>query len=164
MEKTIEELIQDLKSEDELDLEQAFAEFEMRKEESAEALIKALTKKGQNKDIKKGAAKVLGIFKETKAIDALIATLYDGNKLVRREASTALSRMGEAAIDPLLAVINDKDWKVRGAAVWALGGIKSEKAVDDIAKLLDDESGFVKSGANWALNKIDTDKSKEYLK
>ncbi|MGL6298840.1 MAG: HEAT repeat domain-containing protein [Methanobacteriaceae archaeon] len=166
MEKTVEELIQDLKSDDEFDLEQAFTELDMRKDEAVEPLIEALTKKNQNKDIKKGSAKVLGMFKNTKAIPALIDTLYDGNKLVRRESSTALSRMGEDAVDPLIAVLNDDDWKVRGAAVWALGGIESdsEKAVDEIAKLLEDESGFVKAGAKLALNKIGTDKAKEYLK
>ena len=92
--------------------------------------------------------------KDEKAIQPLILTLSDNNKLVRREASTALSRMGPAAVDPLIEVLDDPDWRVRGAAAWALGNLDDEKAIPALEKLLDDESGYVKSGAQSAIATI----------
>ena len=97
---------------------------------------------------------MLGAINDPKAIEPLIATLKDNNKLVRREASTALSRMGEPAVDPLIGILDDEDWKVRGAAAWALGNIGDEKAIPALEKLLDDESGFVKQGAQSAIASI----------
>ncbi len=74
--------------------------------------------------------------------------------MVRREASTSLSRMGEPAVDPLIEILNDEDWKIRGAAAWALGNLGDEKAIPALEKLLDDESSFVKQGAQSAINSI----------
>ena len=75
------------------------------------------------------------------------------NKLVRREASTTLSRI-QSAVDPLIDLLDDEDWKVRGAAAWCLGNLKDERAIEPLTKLLDDESGFVKSGAKSAIDSI----------
>ena len=47
--------------------------------------------------------------------------------------------MGEAAVDPLMETLKSPDWKVRGAAVWALGAIGDSRAVGSIEKLLNDE-------------------------
>ena len=81
----------------------------------------------------------------------MVETLKDNNKLVRREASTALSRMGEPAVDPLIETLADEDWNIRGAAAWALGNIGDEKAIPELENLLDDESGFVKQVAQSAI-------------
>ena len=114
----------------------------------------AISKTGTNLNIRLNAATLLGAIDDEKAIPALIATLKDNNKLVRREASTALSRMGEPAVDPLIETLNDEDWRVRGAAAWALGNLGDEKAIPALEELLDDESGFVKSGAQSAIASI----------
>ncbi|MCC7554474.1 MAG: HEAT repeat domain-containing protein [Methanobacteriaceae archaeon] len=152
MEKSIDELIEDLNDDDEFVVEEAKGLLEMRCEESTDPLINAL--KHKNKNIRLNSANVLGNINDTKTIDHLIKLLYDNNKLVRREASTVLSRMGEPAVDPLIKVLNDPNWRVRGAAAWALGNIKNEKAIPFLEKLLDDESGFVKSGAKNAIASI----------
>ena len=99
------------------------------------------------------AATILGAINDEKAIPALIAALKDNNKLVRREASTAVSRMS-GAVDPLIETLADEDWKVRGAAAWALGNLGDEKAIPELEKLLDDESSFVKAGAKRAIESI----------
>ena len=62
--------------------------------------------------------------------------------------------MGEPAVDPLIETLNDEDWRVRGAAAWALGNLGDEKAIPALEKLLDDESGFVKKGAQSAIDSI----------
>ena len=152
MEKTIEELIQDLKSTDAFVKEEAVGLLEFNSKEAIDPLIKALS--DSDKEIRKGAAHVLGIIKDPKAIDPLINTLSDKNKLVRREASTALSHMGEVAVDPLMDTLNSPDWKVRGAAVWALGAIGDSRAVTSIEKLLNDDKNFVVVGAKYALDAI----------
>ena len=85
---------------------------------------------------------------------ALILTLRDNNKLVRREASTALSRMGQIAVDPLIEILDDEDWRVRGAAAWALGNLKDDAAIEPLEALLEDESGYVRAGALNAINSI----------
>ncbi|MDR2967150.1 MAG: HEAT repeat domain-containing protein [Methanobacteriaceae archaeon] len=152
MKKDIQDLIEDLKDDDEFVVEEARGTLEIRADESFEYLVEALT--GTHKKIKMNSAKVLGFIANEKAIDPLIATLKDKNKLVRREASTALSRMGNKVIDPMLNILNDDDWRVRGAAAWVLGSIGDKKAIEPLKNLLEDESGFVKSGAKWAIDKI----------
>ncbi|WP_409200879.1 HEAT repeat domain-containing protein [Methanobrevibacter sp. DSM 116169] len=154
MERSMEELIQGLKSADELEVLDVSGLLEINAEQSVDLLIDSLN--DEDKNIRLNSAKILGYIHDPKAINPLIDTLRDNNKLVRREASTALSNMGEAALEPLIKILDDPDWKVRGAAAWALGNIKDEKAVPYLEKLLDDESGFVKTGANNAINHIKT--------
>ena len=153
MSKSIEEYIQDLKSDDEFVVEEAVSQLEFNSDESVGPLIEVLN--GDDIELKKGAAKVLGYIKDPASIDPLIKTLYDNNKMLRREASTALSHMGDDAVDPLLEIVDDEDWRVRGAAIWALGGIGNEKALDAAKKLVNDEKNYVVVGAKFAIDNIE---------
>ena len=152
MERSIDELIELLNDKDDFVVEDVIGELELRADESLDPLIDALS--NRKKNIRLHAATLLGAINDPKAIPALIETLKDNNKLVRREASTALSRMGEPAVDPLIDILEDDDWRVRGAAAWALGNLGDEKAIPALEKLLDDESGYVKSGAQSAIATI----------
>ena len=152
MSKSVEELIEDLNDQDEFVVEAAAGELEMMGEESVDALISALSHRKKN--IRLNAAKILGAMSYPKSINALILTLRDNNKLVRREASTALSRMGQLAVDPLIEIVDDEDWRVRGAAAWALGNLKDDAAIEPLEALLEDESGYVRAGAVNAINSI----------
>ena len=149
MERSIDELIELLNDKDDFVVEDVVGELELRADESLDPLID-----GRKKQIRLNAATLLGAIGDPKAIPALIETLRDNNKLVRREASTALSRMGEPAVEPLIETLDDEDWKVRGAAAWALGNLNDERAIPALEKLLDDESGFVKQGAQSAISSI----------
>ena len=155
MEKTIQDLIEDLSDEDVFVQEEALGMLELRAEEALYPLMETLSTKGANKDAKQFSAKLLGIIGNEEAIDNLIAALKDNNKFVRREASTALSRMGDKTVEPLIAILNDEDWRVRGASAWALGKIRDKRAVNPLKSLLDDESGFVRSGAKFAIENIE---------
>lgn len=152
MSKSVEELIEDLNDQDEFVVEAAAGELEMMGKESVDALMFALSHRKKN--IRLNAAKILGAISNPKSIDALILTLRDNNKLVRREASTALSRMGQIAVDPLIEILDDEDWRVRGAAAWALGNLKDDVAIEPLEALLEDESGYVRAGALNAINSI----------
>lgn len=153
MEIDTNKLIEDLGADDEFLQEEASTLLEANPDKSVVPLIDALSN-NKNKNIKMGAAKILGFIDDKRAVQPLIATLSNSNKLVRREASTALSKMGDEAVDPLITILDDDDWKVRGAAAWALGKIANKKALDPLKKLLDDDSGFVKTGAKWAIESI----------
>ena len=152
MERSIDELIELLNDKDDFVVEDAIGELELRADESVDPLIGALS--NRKKQIRLHAATLLGAINNPKAIPALIETLKDNNKLVRREASTALSRMGEPAVEPLIETLDDEDWKVRGAAAWALGNLDDERAIPALEKLLDDESGYVRQGAQSAIASI----------
>lgn len=151
MERSIEELIELLNDKDDFAVEEAIGQLELRGPEALDALIDALSHRKKN--IRMHAATILGAINDEKAIPALIAALKDNNKLVRREASTAVSRMS-GAVDTLIETLADEDWKVRGAAAWALGNLGDEKAIPELEKLLDDESSFVKAGAKSAIESI----------
>ena len=148
----IDELIEKLNDKDDFVVEDAVGALELKGDEAVEPLIAALS--NRKKNIRLHAASLLGAIGDERAIEPLIATLSDNNKLVRREASTALSRMGPAAVDPLIEVLDNPDWRVRGAAAWSLGNLNDEKAIPALEKLLDDESGYVKSGAQSAIASI----------
>ena len=152
MERSIDELIELLNDKDDFVVEDAVGELELRADESLDPLIDALS--SRKKQIRLHVGTLLGAINDPKAIPALIETLHDNNKLVRREASTALSRMGEPAVEPLIETLNDEDWRVRGAAAWALGNLDDERAIPALEKLLDDESGYVKQGAQSAIASI----------
>ena len=152
MERSIDELIELLNDKDDFVVEDAVGELELRADESLDPLIDALS--SRKKQIRLHAATLLGAINDPKAIPALIETLHDNNKLVRREASTAFSRMGDPAVEPLIETLNDEDWRVRGAAAWALGNLDDERAIPALEKLLDDESGYVKQGAQSAIASI----------
>ena len=151
MARSIDELIEALNDKDDFVVEDAIGELEIRGDEALDPLIDALS--NRKKNIRLHAATLLGAINDEKAIPYLIDALHDNNKLVRREASTALSRM-DAAVDPLIEVLDDEDWRVRGAAAWSLGNLGNEKAIPALEKLLDDESGYVKAGAESAINSI----------
>lgn len=161
-EENIRRLIQTLGDEDELVRLQASELLEEIGEPAVDLLIQSLD--NDNKDIRKTSARVLGIIGDERAVEPLITNLRDDNKWVRRETSGALSKMGDAAVEPLIKLLNDVDWRVRGGAAWALGGIGNREAVEPLIKSLEDESGFVRSGAAWALGNIGDKRALEPLK
>ena len=73
--------------------------------------------------------------------------------------------MGDPATAPLIELLEDSDWKVRGGAAWALGRIANPMAVEPLIKsLLEDDNGFVRSGAANALGNIKDERAVEPLK
>jgi bilin biosynthesis protein len=157
----IERLIQTLGDDDELVIVQASELLEELGEPAVDPLIDALN--NPNKNIRRYSAHVLGEIGDEKAIEPLIQSLSDDNKWVRRETSGALSKMGDPATQPLIKLLDNPDWKIRGGAAWALGRIGNKKAVEPLIKSLQDESGFVRSGAAWALGTIHDERALEPL-
>ncbi len=94
------------------------------------------------------------------AVPCLVERLSDRDWQVRREAAEALGAAGDRqAVEPLLAVLNDRDgeWAVRTAAARSLGVLGDSKAVESLAAVLNDMNAHVRYAAVVALGRIGTD-------
>jgi HEAT repeat protein len=90
----------------------------------------------------------------TAAVDLLIKELEDKNEGVRREAVTALGKIGDArAVDPLIKALGDKEYGVRADAVEALAKIGTP-AVDPVIKALAQGENQIREKAAEILGKI----------
>ena len=90
----------------------------------------------QDKDIRKGAAQVLGLIADShapsldKIIDALIGATKDSDQDVRRAAVAALGSIKDPrVIEPLIAELKDTYWFARFEAAGALGDKNDARAV-----------------------------------
>jgi HEAT repeat protein len=89
----------------------------MKAKRDVKGLIKAL---GYQKDssVRKQAAETLGEIGDARAVEPLIAALYDA--YLRDAATDALVSIGTPAVEPLIAALKDGDIFVRGAATGTL--------------------------------------------
>jgi len=74
------------------------------------------------------------------------------------EAIKSLQRIGEPAVEPLIAALTDQNWQVREIAVKALGKIGDPRAKEPLLQARQDQSPVVRNEAKYALekNKWDT--------
>ena len=89
---------------------------------------------------------VLGEIGDVRAVEPLIKTLGDENAEIRTTAVRALGKIGEAAVEPLIRVLEEGE-DVRFYAVWALGTIADVRAVEPLIKALEDERVHVAAAA-----------------
>jgi HEAT repeat protein len=91
----------------------------MEARKNVKRLIKAL---GHQKDwsVRKGAAEALGRLGDARAVEPLVAALWNRDGSVRQAAAEALAKIGRPALEPLVAALRDSDAEVRRAAVEAL--------------------------------------------
>ncbi len=125
------------------------------------------------------AVKALGKIGDTRAVEPLIAALEDSDEDVRKGAAEALDKLGwqpgqdeiacvywvahkkwekcveigACAIEPLIAVLQDRDKDVREKAAEALGEIGSP-SVEPLIAALEDSDMFVCENAAKVLGKI----------
>lgn len=132
--------------------------------ESLEILHEEVVKKEYSKKKKLAMVEILKTFKDPSSIDVFATLLHDQNKWVRRESSSALSEYGDVAIETLVKLSDDPNWRARGGAVWALSKIADPKTINVFIKASKDEKSFVRSGSVFGLGAIRTDESKEILK
>ncbi|UCF55770.1 MAG: HEAT repeat domain-containing protein, partial [Deltaproteobacteria bacterium] len=119
---------------------------------------------GDRDEMVSAAVKVLSEIKEERAIELLIAALdfsylsvnalekignlavgllisvledKNGNKLVKERAILVLGKIKDRqAVEPLIATLKDKEWKVRRAAIGSLGGMRDSRAVEPLIAIL----------------------------
>ena len=91
----------------------------------------------------------------TDVLPGLLAALSGGSTVgVRDAAGVALTRMGEAAVAPLLARLDGPDVELRLAAASVLGAIGDRRAVVPLAARLADPDPNVRAVAAESLGKI----------
>jgi len=122
----------------------------MKAARDVRGLIRLL--KHRDLDVQYGAAEALGEIGDSGAVEPLIAALknneYSG---VRWKAAEALSKMGNPAVEPLIATLQYSDDDVRWKAAIALGEIGNPDAIEPLIHLLSDDDRFVRSRAAHAL-------------
>lgn len=89
-------------------------------------------------------------------VAALIDTLRDNDVEVRTYAAVALAAVGVEAVDPLVAMLTDKNTAARAAAAYALGvmGAPATPSIAALVKILKDDSTDVRRQAAQALGRI----------
>ena len=86
--------------------------------------------------------------------------------VVRKAAVATLGKIGdERAVEPLIGVLSDDDWRVRWSAAEALGKIGDERAVEPLIEVLsyDDGDENVHEAAAEALGEIGDERTVEPL-
>lgn len=100
----------------------------------------------------------LGKQRETRAVDALVNMLRtETDRNVQEDTTWALVRLGMAALDPLLQVLqagDHADATVRHNVVHTLGKIGHVRAVDALIMAADDDDQTVRYKAVYALGQI----------
>lgn len=89
------------------------------------------------------AAMALGELRNAQAIEALLLALLDESPVVAMNAADALAKIGDAALDPLIASLADARARVRSGAARALGQIRDARASQALMGAANDEDGEV---------------------
>lgn len=87
-------------------------------------------------------------------IEMLLDDLSHLDRGVRERAVKGLAEIGESAIPPLVAYLNDQYNQSRNMAARALGLIGSPQAIPALSEALKDYDEIVRSVAAWALGQI----------
>jgi len=161
--RTVEPLIAALRDEDSnVRRVAAWALGKIGDSQAVEPLIAAL--RNEDGNMRRVAAWALGKIGDSRAVEPLIAVLEDQatknwwRYSVREAAAEALGRIGEPAVEPLIAALQDEDSNMRQGAAGALGRI-GEPAVEPLIAALRDENSGVCRAAAQALKKIGTPKA-----
>src|ERR1017187_2581042 len=72
----------------------------------------------------------------------------------RREAQERLIALGHQAVNGLISVLEDRDWRVREAAVKALSEIGDQRATAPLIARLKDDDHTVRQVSIYALERI----------
>jgi len=125
-----------------------------------ERLIEMLTIGNQR--LRRTAAEMLGRTGDVRAIKPLIKSLVYGGC---SSADDALINFGEAAVEPLIAALSDKDKIVRRyvASSTSLITLCRSRALEPLTRLLSDKDASVRESAFKALRKLGGIRDVEYI-
>jgi HEAT repeat protein len=116
--------------------------------------------------VQRDAAEALGKIGDTRAVDPLIANennIENVSYLLALQEWEKLIKFGEAAVEPLIAVLKDKDSEIRENSAEALGEIGDARAVDPLIAALKDNDKDVRWHAASALGEIGDTRAVEPL-
>jgi HEAT repeat protein len=113
---------------------------------------------------RKHSVYLLGLVRDPRSIGTCIQAMRDPEKAVRGQASIALAEIGEPALERLIPLLHDPDWKVRYRAAEALGLMKDKRAVSPLIGILSDEKDHVRYIAVKSLRRIGDIAAREPIK
>src|SRR3954452_4885331 len=109
----------------------------------------------EDADVREVALRALARIGDPRAVEPLILALETADPWLAPRIADILSRHGEAAVDPLIAVLNAGDH--RPARSWAanvLGEVGAQRAYPALVRLLDDPEDEVRGKAATALGRL----------
>jgi HEAT repeat protein len=113
---------------------------------------------------RKHAIYLLSMSRNPDDIDTFVRGLRDPEKAVRGQAARALADLGEPALQTLIFLLADPDWKVRYRAAEALGVMKRVEPRDTLRERLTDENDHVRYMAVKALGGIGDHSDREAVR
>jgi hypothetical protein len=123
---------------------------ELNDSRAVEPLIQVLKDDPSTREM---VLKVLGRFKDPKAVDALVNALEDKN--LRKSAAFALGEQNDSrAVEPLIQVLSEDGKSSRRTAAYLLGEMRDPRAIEPLTQALNDEDRAVQEGAALALTKL----------
>ena len=113
--------------------------------------------------VRRRAAQILGQIQDPRAIEPLIAVLDDMDRELTGAATTALGHLAPAAVEPLLRTLAEGSAQQRQYAAGALGATKDMRAVEPLLIALQAQDPLLQKWAAHALSNNLTDESKATL-
>lgn len=93
-------------------------------------------------------------------VEKLARVLKDADNFgEKRRAAGELEKIGDPAMESLLALLNDDHSQVRAYSASALGGMKSERVVEPLIALLHDSDQYVRRAAAGSLGRTRSQKA-----
>lgn len=145
--KAIPSLIQSLRSHRQSDCDRAARVLWNIGGPAVDPLLGVLQDRTATPEMRTASASALGMIGDPRAVRGLALLLRDERYFVREQASRALGRIGEPAVDLLLEMANSSTPATREAAVAALGNTGSKRGIDRVLEALSDSNGNVRSAA-----------------
>jgi HEAT repeat protein len=97
---------------------------------AVDSLIKLVQDRNAPPETRAGAARILGVIGDRRAVDPLLGLLRDERYFVRQQGARALGRIGNPAIDSLVQMARSSLPAAREAAIEALGSLYLERGYD----------------------------------
>ena len=101
--------------------------------------------------------------KDKRVLDQLARALRGDEVMFCFFAAVALTKVGDAALEPLVESLQDGRYPVRQAAASALGDVRDSRAVGRLVERLGDEHHVVRQAAAVSLGKIGAEEAVEPL-
>jgi HEAT repeat protein len=110
---------------------------------------------GDEVELDASLARALGLARDPRAANALVALLDADSTEVRISAARALGRVGgEACVPALIAALTSADWPVRAQAAKSLGALGAADALEPLEGCLSDHAWWVRANAARALREL----------
>lgn len=93
----------------------------------------------------------LAKFTDPQSIESLISALKADDRYLISRAGCVLADIGAPTVEPLLAMLRERNSNWRSSAAWVLGRIKDRKAVEPLAMALNDGNWSVRQSAATSL-------------